>query len=350
MKKYDVVIPLGEFCLAAIALRDSGIRQASYPFDWSGAKDYSKCGNCGFMGKINMICNDFKDAFLLEDLKEFYYDNKAHRAVFNKRTGLQYVHDFDWDKSVAEQYPAYLEKYQRRVKRLYDDINQNKKILFVFVTRGEHKLFLDEISTGLKLLNEKFPQKEIDLLLIQDSTDCELSETEYFKINEHVFIYLYRDIPSSGISNQNILKKILSAFIKGHYEYNFSTDNIKNYGLSVKENWGRWSDGKEVFLDVPVFENSNLRIDFSINPYVVKEHTTQDVEVLLEGEKIADWHFEWQKEHPKTILEIPVDQITAPSLVLQFKIKNPVSLIELNLGNNNRKLGIGFRTMKIEKI
>ena len=74
------------------------------------------------------------------------------------------------------------------------------------------------------------------------------------------------------------------------------------------------------------------------------------MEVLLEGEKIADWHFEWQKEHPKTILEIPVDQITAPSLVLQFKIKNPVSLIELNLGNNNRKLGIGFRTMKIEKI
>ena len=57
MKKYDVIIPLGEFCATAIALSDCGIRKASYPFDWNAAET-DICGNCGFIGKIKMICND----------------------------------------------------------------------------------------------------------------------------------------------------------------------------------------------------------------------------------------------------------------------------------------------------
>lgn len=42
--------------------------------------------------------------------------------------------------------------------------------------------------------------------------------------------------------------------------------------------------------------------------------------------------------------------ITEMPLVLEFRIKNAVSLKELNLGNDTRKLGIGFKSMKIEEV
>ena len=352
MKKYDVIIPLGQFCSTAIALRDIGIRETAYPFDWLSIKDYKLTGNCGFMGKIHLLCNDFQNAFDLEDLEEYCRDSsKEHRAVGNKRTGLAYVHDFEWSSSVADQYPAWREKYERRVKRLYDNINAGESILFILTTRLGHKLSLDEVTEGLNLLNKKFPGKDIDFLLVQDSEDCDLSEMLSFEINEHIFYWLYRDIPTAGESNLPVLKKILTWFLKGHCEYNLATDPIPNYGLSTKEDWGRWSDGGLVYLKIPVWEVQDLCVEFSVIPFISKKHPTQDVEVILNHKKIADWHFAYKKDQPKTILQIPADKIQrASSLVLAFKIKEPVSPQKLHLGEDTRKLGIGFKTIKIAAV
>lgn len=346
MKKYDVIIPLGELCATAVALRDSGLRQNSYPFDWSGGVKYDKCGNCGFIGKIKMICNDFKDAFNLEDLEEFWSENKGHRGVINKRTGLQYLHDFNWEQSVEAQYPEYIQKYQRRIKRLYDDINTNKTILFIFATRGEHKLSLAELNNGLNLLNNKFPQKDINFLLIQDSTDCAPFETKYFEISDNIFVYLYRDA-SVATGNQTMLKKIMKDFIIGTHEYNFATNNIKNYGLSVKENWGRWSDGQYVWLDIPIYKEMPIKIKFDVLPYIVASHPVQDVDIYLHNNQIAHWHFEITKPMPDTTLDIPAKEVKGGNLTLKFKVNNPMSIQELGLGNDTRKLGIGFKKMEI---
>jgi len=350
MKKYDVVIPLGEFCLSAIGLRDSGIRKNSYPFDWSGAKDFEKCGNCGLPGKIKMICEDFVNAFNLEDLKEFWSSNKEHRGVFNTRTGLLYMHDFEWEQSVEEQYPVYLEKYERRIRRFYDDILGSEKVLFVFSTRGGHQIYLDEIREGLRLLNDKFPNKDIDFLFVRDSEDISLFETKYFKVDDHIHIFLYKDIPANGDSNQDVIKKIFSQFIKGEVEYNFSTDNIKNYGLSVKENWGRWTDGHDAYIDIPVFTDSGVEITFAVYPYVVEQHKVQDIDVFLGDEKIANWYYEFGKGAPSKTVKIPSDKIRGDSLTLHFYIKNPVSPRELGREQDGRKLGLRFVSMKITAV
>lgn len=130
--KYDAIISLGEMCATAMALKESRITLETYPLDWSGGVKWDKCGTCGFMGKIDLICNDFKDAF---NLSEFYGTEPRTRSVLNNKTGLQYTHDFSWDKTVAEYHPEFVVKYHRRVKRLYEKINLSKNILFVFVSR-----------------------------------------------------------------------------------------------------------------------------------------------------------------------------------------------------------------------
>ena len=350
MKKYDIVIPLGEMCATAIALRDSGIRCASYPFDWSAGVKYEICGNSGLPGKIKMICDDFKDAFRLEDLSEFWTAQSKHRSVLNNRTGLQYLHDFVWEKPVVDQFPEYLEKYQRRIQRFYKDIEQSNTILFVFVTRSKHFLSFYEINSALDMLNKKFPNKDINFLLVQDSYDCNPNEFKFIKISDHMDLCLYKDDPALGDGNQPVLKRVFSQFIQGVDEYNFATDNVKNYGLSVKESWGRWSDGNDVWLDVPVCFDGDVEIDFDIWPYLVDQHTTQDVDVYLENKKIASWHFEKDMEKPETKLKIQKNKIKNNSVLLHFVIKNPVSLAELGLGENTRKLGIGFKKMNITAV
>ncbi|MBR2137323.1 MAG: hypothetical protein IJ852_05140 [Alphaproteobacteria bacterium] len=349
MKKYDLIIPLGEFCATAIALRDAGIRQASYPFDWSAGVEWDKCGNCGFLGKIKMICNDFKDALNLEDFREEWGENRAHRRVINKKTGLQYVHDFEWEKSVVEQFPAFKEKYERRIKRLYDDIHSNKKILFVFATRGVHTLPFSDVQQGFNLLSKKFPQKTFQMVIIYDSSDCNINEFSTFKLSDQIDVITYHDI-EGGYGNQPIMQKILKTFITDECDYNFATDHIKNFGLSCRENWGRWSDGQIVCIKIPFYADKKAaKIQFDIQPYVVKEHPVQDVDVYFDNKKIAHWHFEISKHFPETVLKIPARKIKGDMVDLMFKINNPAEIKTDSNGGviHTRKLGIGFKTMKI---
>lgn len=105
--KYDLIIPLGEFCATAIALNKCGLRKNAYPFDWSAGVIWEQCGNCGFQGKINLICNNFKEALNLNDLEEFEMPDWNKKAVKNIETGLQYLHDFPCNKTIEEYYPIF---------------------------------------------------------------------------------------------------------------------------------------------------------------------------------------------------------------------------------------------------
>ena len=348
MKNYDVVIPLGEFCATAIALRDCGIRKASYPFDWNAAET-DICGNCGFIGKIKMICNDFAGAFELQDLKETWSENKEHRGVINTKTGVHYFHDFEWGESVEKQYDSFYEKQTRRAKRLIENIETGDRILFVFVTRIKHFLSIDELKQALSLLTTRFINKDIDFLLVQDSADCEQADVSRFKINDHIYLMLYHDLPGN-LGNRAVLKRIFSEFINGEVEYNFSTDSIKNYGLSAKENCGRWTNGHDVYMEIPVFTDSGVEIKFVAWPYIVEQHKVQDIDVFIGDEKIATWYWELGKDAPNQTLKIPANKIQGENLILHFHIKNPVSPQELGRGQDDRKLGMRFESVKITAV
>ena len=81
MKHFDTVISLGQYCMASITLRRLSLQDESMVFDWSAGILPDKCGIGGLEGKVNLICNDFKNFFNLKDL-ENRGRNKSHSRKY----------------------------------------------------------------------------------------------------------------------------------------------------------------------------------------------------------------------------------------------------------------------------
>lgn len=173
MKFYDIVISLGQYCMTSLALRGVHLQEESNVFDWSAGHLQDVAGKGGLSGKVDLICNDFKDFFNFED---FYSkgpnqeSDQEHLWVVNRKTGLQYQHDFLSSKSLEENYPSVHEKYMRRVSKLYKNIEHSSSVLFVFIAKDEG--FADSyLVEQQKKLAQKFPDKKIDFLYIMQNSN-----------------------------------------------------------------------------------------------------------------------------------------------------------------------------------
>lgn len=62
LKFYDNIISLGQYCSCSVLLREIGLQDFSFPFDWS-AGTLECSGKGGLKIKIKLICNDFKNFF-----------------------------------------------------------------------------------------------------------------------------------------------------------------------------------------------------------------------------------------------------------------------------------------------
>lgn len=255
--KYDLIISLGQWCITSIALRKLGLQNKSYPFDWSGGIMWEKCGYGGLSGKVDLICNNFENFFDFNDFEDRGANPPNEdfwmRWVVNKRTGLQYKHDFPSDKNFKESFLDVKEKYVRRVQRLYEKIYAANRVLFVYIARD--KDFSDDylIDQHIKL-QKKFPYKDIDILYI---------------------------INDESISPYNFVTSYLSANIKKiilNFAYTDKTDphevllgNTDLYYKILKENCLSKDDDishlRQEFIDIH-FPNINNR--FGANEYNTK--------------------------------------------------------------------------------
>lgn len=349
MKKYDVIVPLGEFCATAMALKACGVRKASYPFDWSAGVRYEKCGFCGLEGKVRLICNDFKDAFNFDDYEEFWSPQQQCRSVINTCTGLQYLHDFPWNKTVKDFFPEYLEKYERRVERLYHDIKHGKHILFVFATRCNRIIGYDIITKCQQMLMQKFPDKDLNFLYLFSVEECGEKDFYNFDMSENIRIVLYKDI-NKGEGNSSVLQKIFTAYVNHNITYDFVKEDIINYGLSIKENWGRWSDGEYVYIKLPMpFVRKEIQVEFKIFPYFSEKRKEQNCQLFINDVFFTNWHFEQGKKNHFSF-NVSSEINNREFLDLKFIIDNPISQAEQGINNDMRKLGIGFQNIIIEEI
>lgn len=214
MKYYDLIISLGEVCFTSVTLRKLGLQQYSYPFDWSKGVLWDKCGEMGFIGKVNMIVNNFADAFNLVDLEEFSGDfEHEFKFVRNKKTGLQYIHDFPKDKSLEEEFPYWNTKYQRRVKRLYEKISQSSQVLFVFIALSG-VLNEKEIKEAQVKLQKKFKNTSIEILILQNSENS--NNVTVKRLTNQITEYYFHntsDIPPY-FANEELCEKIISEYAK----------------------------------------------------------------------------------------------------------------------------------------
>lgn len=162
--EYDFIFGIGAACSCSETLRKCGLQFQSYPLDWLYR------GN--LKTRIDLIVNDFQDFINKEDLVKSgerehplpcdIYTNIRNKIVFN--------HDFALHKNLDDTYPGVKEKYDRRIKRLYENIEKSNKILVVYVQtptmRTKIKKIKRCIKENLPNLQEKFPNKDIKFLYI----------------------------------------------------------------------------------------------------------------------------------------------------------------------------------------
>ena len=175
MRSYNAVISLGQYCVTSTALRRLHLFEGSLPFDWSAGILETQCGKGGLSGTVDLICNAFNNFFNFDDFENRgnNQENDVYNLwIVNKRTGLQYKHDFPANKGFEASCEDVKEKYIRRVRRLYDLIDKSNRICFVYIARDsgfEEKYLLEQ---QLKLA-KKFHDKKIDFIYILHDKNLE---------------------------------------------------------------------------------------------------------------------------------------------------------------------------------
>jgi hypothetical protein len=116
------IIPIGDHCAAAILLKDLGLRNASYPFDWvvchEQVKDTNIFLNIQYIRALNST-NARQIAC------EFVGDADRSQERVNSKNNIWFPHD---------EPQTMIEKYTRRFARLFSDLQAHTNI-FVMVTR-----------------------------------------------------------------------------------------------------------------------------------------------------------------------------------------------------------------------
>lgn len=233
-QKFDYIISLGENCQTAMTLRYLNLRNAAFPFDWHGVRDFAIAGEGGFSKKIDIICNNFENFFNLDNYEEFFEKwETGHRLVVNKQTGLQFLHEFPKSISIEEHFPTFEKKYQKRIDRLYSVLNSESSVLFVFIEFFS-RLTDEEINNTYIKFIKHFPKANINLLIIKNNID----------LNKEKIVQ--RDIvPNIHICEIN---------------NDFSSDHIQGLGnIGNKSLYERiiWNYGTLGYIDSEFYNNIN---------------------------------------------------------------------------------------------
>ena len=124
MTKYDTYVPIGNKCISATALEKLGLRKESFPLDWI---------MIGMPTVLHLFTNHFNEFYPLNNAEGDYINHD-----FKEYLGFEHFAD----KTHAENHIT----FQRRVQKLYDILESNKSVLFVYTTESflYHKWLRDQ--------------------------------------------------------------------------------------------------------------------------------------------------------------------------------------------------------------
>jgi hypothetical protein len=155
-----------------------------------------------------------------------------------------------------------------------------------------------------------------------------------------------------NVYGNKITKATVILDIKNKISFNEIDKDIS--GLSIKESWGRWSDRKTVRFGLKFLslnkKSENVVLKVNGHPFINDKHRTQKIDVLVNGEKISTWNFEYGNPGPDTTILIPIAKLQNTKICeLKFEIEKPMSLKRLGMGDDPRKLGFGFESIEVVK-
>lgn len=162
--EYDFIFGIGAACSCTQTLRNCCLQFRSYPLDWLYGGDLKT--------RIDLLVNHFTDFINQEDLKKVdEKDYPLHRDIYcNLKNGIVFNHDFEFHQRLEDTYPAVKEKYDRRIKRLYEHIKSAQKILIVYMQSPDTTISIKKAEKQIKQnffkITEKYPDKNIQLLYL----------------------------------------------------------------------------------------------------------------------------------------------------------------------------------------
>ena len=165
MKKARYAISLGLDCAMAGMLDECEVRTVSLPFDWLDGADVET--------RLKLIQNDFADFFNKEDLEQIVFQDDPQRdkdRYKNKRTGLNFHHDFVKGKNFDEDFIEIDKKYKRRIKN-FNAIIKRGAIYFVLDRKGNLnidniKSIVENIKSNIVIISNDDSVPDGDMLRI----------------------------------------------------------------------------------------------------------------------------------------------------------------------------------------
>jgi hypothetical protein len=212
------IVSLGNACGIAYQLKKYGLRKTAYPFDWLKIMKWEDLNR--------LIEDEFESFFRGENFKFKYFSEKFPQedggsTYIYENNGILFCHDFT--KNFEESYKKFINKYSRRIYRLYDLIQSDKKIHFI---RDELKYY-----TGI----EKDISKFIDIIYgINPYCNFKLSliinnyKNKDIKLNDNIII----DDNLNLIIDNNSIGNWTRPNI--NWQYIFETENKGNENINIQ--------------------------------------------------------------------------------------------------------------------
>lgn len=122
-------------------------------------------------------------------------------------------------------------------------------------------------------------------------------------------------------------------------------------GWFAPEEWGTWSSGETSFMHLVMQSTPKKDLELLIGSqaFLAPNHPTQEVEIIVNGEKVGTLKYSLEFNGGVRKITIPKALVLKDKgdLFIQFRIKNPKSPAELGLSADSRKLGIGLMTLEL---
>lgn len=182
VKKYDVIYSLGRDCACSKYMKKAKLRICSGPFDW--------LKNASFERRLECMLNDFDGFFNFEDFKPLEknknLDVDKHCDYYaNVKSQFYFLHDFQEGLPLSETFQGVKDKYERRIKRFYKKIADNKKVLLIWfshINGTSDEVLLDLCGKFCDKMN-----KQIDFLIIEHQEGQ--FEAKQHKLSDNIIKY-----------------------------------------------------------------------------------------------------------------------------------------------------------------
>lgn len=182
-QEYDIVLPLGAGCPAAMTLDYHHMRFASYPFDWlqSGSFD----------AHVEILANRFQDFLNPEDITIHPTITNTHCTVVkNTRWGYISHHDFPKDCSPQESHAEVQAKFTRRIERLISRLDAGARVLLLWLeypyeqTSRSHA----ELKSALCRIQQTYPDASFSLFYVHNEEALSFDDYQVEQVNPEVSI------------------------------------------------------------------------------------------------------------------------------------------------------------------